>query len=201
MSDDDYAVAEDDFTADEALDGAATETEADPDAEEDLDEMGLDEDAAGTDADSDAEEAGPEDFADEPGQARPTRPSPNPPQSKSNKAVTAIIVHPDERVTDHCLRRTEAAEILAMRAQEISKFGKSFVDPAGLHDPVAIAYKELFERRCPLLLRRFVGSGPAGEPVYEEWDPNTMTHPPLVPPAALGGPRGAGSGAEGRTPA
>jgi DNA-directed RNA polymerase subunit K/omega len=178
MSDGEYdPAAEDDFEADETLGSVAAD---EPETDLDSEDLGLDEDAAGSDG-SESEEDGPG-LTDDEGQAKPARPNPNPPQKKSNNPTMAVIVGADERVTDHCLRRTEAALILAMRAQQIAQFSTSFTSHEGLHNPVDIAYKELLERRCPLNLRRFVGTGAAGELLYEEWDVNTMTLPPLVPP-------------------
>jgi DNA-directed RNA polymerase subunit K/omega len=101
-------------------------------------------------------------------------------------------VPPEERVTSHCLQRPEAAYIIAIRAEQIAKHPTAFTDIAGLHDPVAIAFKELFERRCPLTLRRPVGLGPAGERLVEEWNVREMTLPSLTPPVPLGGMAAAG---------
>ena len=73
-----------------------------------------------------------------------------------------------------------------MRAAQIANFATFFTKGEGLHDPVALAFKELFDRRTPFILRRQVGAGPAGELLVEEWDPKEMTLPLLTPPAPLG---------------
>lgn len=183
MSDDEYteSIVDDDA---EPYEASLAETGADESSDEE--EYGLDEDAAGTDEEGDAEEPAPEEFVEEALQARPARPSADPPAKRSNKSAVVVLVPPDERLTDNVLRRTEAAQVLAMRAQQIAQFATSFVDHEGLHDPVAIAFKELFARRCPLSVRRAVGVGPAQEQLFEEWRVNEMTLPPLTPPIALG---------------
>ena len=202
MSDEEYEEALDE--AADMYEAGVTETEPGADASDDEEDLGLDEDAAGTDEETDAEEPA-EEFVAEQSQARPARPGADPPTRKSNRSVVAVVVAPDERTTDNVLRRTEAAQVLAMRAQEIAQFATSFVDHEGLHDPVAIAFKELYARRCPLKVRRAVGVGPAQEQLYEEWAVNEMTLPPLTPPLALGplgaaGTRGPPGGAAAAAP-
>ncbi len=185
MSDEEYDEGLDEAAAD-LYEAGVTEAEPGAEASDDDEDLGIDEDAAGTDEETDAEEPVPDEFVAEQQQARPSRPNTDPPTKRSNRPSVAVIVAPDERTTDNVLRRTEAAQVLAMRAQEISQFATSFVDHVGLHDPVAIAFKELLARRCPLKVRRAVGVGPAQEQLYEEWRVNEMTLPPLTPPVALG---------------
>lgn len=103
----------------------------------------------------------------------------------SNRPRIVKIVPPEERITDNRLHRTEAAYILAMRADQIDKHATAFTDTTGLTDAVAIAYKELFDRKCPMILRRTVGIGPVGELLVEEWDVRTMTLPAITAPASL----------------
>ena len=57
------------------------------------------------------------------------------------------------------------------------------VGPEGpLRDPYALAYRELYARQCPLVLRRQVGVGAAGEVIVEEWSVREMTLPMLRAP-------------------
>jgi DNA-directed RNA polymerase I, II, and III subunit RPABC2 len=183
MSDEEYEEAgQDEAAADEA---GVTETEPGTEASDDDEDYGLDEDAAGTDEGTDTEEPADE-YVDPQLEARPARQSTDPPTKKSNRSSVAVLIAPDERMTDNVLRRPEAAQVLATRAREIAEFATSFVDHEGLHDPVAIAYKELAARRCPLKVRRWVGTGPGQEEIYEEWRVNEMTLPPLTPPVVLG---------------
>ena len=166
--------------------------DADADADEDADEVGLEEDAAGTDDEGEGDDAGDEE-ADpvEPvmQKARPERQKVDPILRMSNKPRFVRVVAPEDRVTDNRLHKSEAALVLAMRAQQISKYATRFTEGGALHDPVALAFKELFDRRCPFILRRPIGVGPGGEPVVEEWCVREMVLPPLTPPAPLGGGR------------
>jgi DNA-directed RNA polymerase subunit K/omega len=190
MSDDDG-----DFAGDyEELDAPAEDYnapgEVDPDAaadEEFDDELGLDDDGAGTDDNTDDDADASPDEEVPTIKAHPQRPKVDPILRLSNRPRVVVVVHPDERVTDNRLHKSEAAYIIAMRAQQIARYATTFTDPSGLHDPVAIAFKELLERRCPFTLRRSIGIGPAGELVVEEWNPREMTLPQLTPPVPLGG--------------
>jgi DNA-directed RNA polymerase subunit K/omega len=152
-------------------------------------ELGLVEDAAGSIDEEDSAEMPEADVAPErgapgkggsaSGPARPEKPKVDPLLRASNRPRVTLIVADDERRTDNRLQKTEAAAVLARRAKQIATYGKRFVDSGSLHDPVQIALKELYERRCPLKLRREVGYGPAGELLVEEWRVREMTLPPL----------------------
>ena len=165
-----------------------TETER-----EDEEEKGLEEDAAGSEEEEEEGEGeGEGEPEPEPGEivpgpkAHPQRQKVDPILRMSNKPRTIVVIPADERTTDNRLQKTEAALIIAKRAAQIARSRTSFTDAPGLHDPVSIAYKELFDRRTPLLLRRQVGTGPAGEQLVEEWSPREMALPPLPPPTPLG---------------
>jgi len=103
----------------------------------------------------------------------------------ANTPVRVIVVPTSERVTDNRLHKSEAAQVLAMRAQQIAKTARVFggVGPEGpLRDPYALAYRELYARQCPLILRRQVGVGAAGEVIVEEWSVREMSLPLLRAP-------------------
>lgn len=145
-------------------------------------ETGLDEDAAGTD-DEDSDEEGEDDEAPEEEQAaRPDRAKVDPILRASNRSTTVVIVPPNAKITSDHLMRAEASQIIALRAQQISKSATAFVEIGDRRDPVEIAYHELYERRCPFRLRRLVGLGPANEQIVEEWDVRTMVYPNIPPP-------------------
>jgi DNA-directed RNA polymerase subunit K/omega len=95
----------------------------------------------------------------------------------SNRLRRIIIVPADERVTDHRLHKNEAAAVIAMRAEQIAQHSTHFSQRPPSHDAVQIAYTELYERRCPLKLRRKVGTTPEGDDVVEEWAVREMTLP------------------------
>ena len=81
-----------------------------------------------------------------------------------------MIVQNDERITSNILQRYEIAQIIAGRARQIEKNTRVFTDCSGLTDPIEMAKKELYDRKCPLFIHRYVGEG-----YYEEWDPKVMT--------------------------
>jgi DNA-directed RNA polymerase subunit K/omega len=169
---------------------ADADADGDADDKTDADEAGLEEDAAGTDVEDEDDEGGePADPA--PARARPERRPVDPLLRMSNRPRYVRVVEPDLRVTDNRLHKSEAAFIIAMRAEQIAKYATRFAEGGDVHDPVALAYKELFDRRCPFILRRVVGAGPGGDPIVEEWTVREMTLPPLTAPAPLGGGRAA----------
>lgn len=94
-----------------------------------------------------------------------------------NRHHVVVVVPEDERVTDCRLQRGEMALVVAVRASQIAKGSAVFTDVGGLRDPVEMAKKELYDRQCPLVLRRAVGATPAGEPVVEDWCVRTMVLP------------------------
>lgn len=122
--------------------------------------------------------------------ARAEKPKIDPLMHLSNAPRVTKIIHPDDRRTSNILQKAEAALILGKRAIQIAGSPTVFVDITGLHDPVAIAFKELAERRCPLLVRRVVAVDVKANCIFVEyWDPNEMAHPQLTPPTTLSGVR------------
>lgn len=146
--------------------------------------LGLDEDAAGSDEEeeTDGEAAEEEDIkvVDDRHSAMPQRLRADPILRISNKPRVVRIVHPEDRVTDTRLQLAEAARVLATRAQQIARYATCFTNTEGLHDPVDKARKELYDRCCPLCVRRFVGVNEAGETLVEEFKVREMVLPPLA---------------------
>jgi DNA-directed RNA polymerase subunit K/omega len=99
-------------------------------------------------------------------------------QKKEIKPVSRniIIVPPEERITDNRLHKNEASFIISTRAEEISKHSTHFVK-GDYGNAISIAYHELYSHRCPLKLRRQVGSSSKGDIIVEEWDVKTMILP------------------------
>jgi len=110
--------------------------------------------------------------------ARPEKIKTDPIMRLCNKSRFITTVDPNDRVTDSRLHVSEAAAVVAMRAQSIAKEGVRFTNNPS-HDPVVLAYSELVERRCPFLLRRQIGTNESGGPIVEEWDINKMVLPEL----------------------
>lgn len=90
------------------------------------------------------------------------------------------LIRGNARITHNRLTSYEIAKLVAVRTQQIDNGCPYFVDlsmPNGsiLDKASHIAAKELNEGRCPLLVRRPIGSvGEDAKQYYEEWDPNTM---------------------------
>ena len=97
----------------------------------------------------------------------------------SNKPRIIKVVDPDKRITDNRLHKSEAAYIIAMRSQQIASFSTHFTDSTGLHDPVDIAYKELYDKKCPLKLQRIISNEANGDLLVEEWPVREMVLPLL----------------------
>jgi DNA-directed RNA polymerase subunit K/omega len=147
------------------------EEQSDEEAEKDLEI-----EAAGTDESSSESEEMPVVSASRP--AKPEKARVDPLLRASNKPRIVHIVADDDRMTDSRLQKTEAAAALAYRAKQIASFSTRFVESGDLHDPGQIAFKELYARRCPLKIRREVGTTPTGDLIVEEWKVSEMTLPP-----------------------
>jgi len=90
-----------------------------------------------------------------------------------------IVVKPEKRWTSHILSKSEMTEIVSIRIAQIAQSGQAMVEIGDLDDPAKIAKKELMMRRCPLILRREVGSIYNAEnntltTKIETWNPNEM---------------------------
>lgn len=85
-----------------------------------------------------------------------------------------IIVAMEDRITSDILSKYEIVELISIRATQISKGDKPFTDVESLRDPIAMAKKELYDNRCPLLVKRGVGNN-----MYEYWNPNYMSKPKI----------------------
>jgi len=90
-------------------------------------------------------------------------------QNSSNIQIMNIVPD-DERRSSHILQVSELAQVIAMRAQQISN-GMSFSDLES-HDPIALAKDEVKTNRCPLKIRRKVGPH-----TYEIWKINELVKP------------------------
>lgn len=85
------------------------------------------------------------------------------------------IVPAEQRITSEKLSDYEIAEIINVRATNISKGGKIFTNIEGLYDPIEMAKKELLDRKCPLYIKRNIGF--VDNILYiEKWSPNEMIY-------------------------
>lgn len=166
---------------------AGTSLEADdegagPDEEEPGDAGETDEEpeSAGESEVEGEEEAEPTEPAGASQRAQPQRPRPDHLARENNRHRAIIVVAPEDRVTDHRLQKTEAANVIAKRAEQIATAATCFVKGSRQRDPVALAVEELLARRCPLIVQRVVDTGPDGSLIVEEWPVREMALPPLA---------------------
>jgi hypothetical protein len=76
-----------------------------------------------------------------------------------NSINRRIIVAPEKRITSNMLTQLEIARAIAIRAANIDAKGhdNAFIDIKGCDSAGEIAKKELYSRRSPLVLFRYVG--------------------------------------------
>lgn len=85
------------------------------------------------------------------------------------------IVPSNERITSEKLSEYEIAEIINVRAVNISNGGVIYTDIKNLSDPIEMAKKELIDRKCPLYVKRQIGTNEKGVIFIEKWSPNEMS--------------------------
>jgi DNA-directed RNA polymerase subunit K/omega len=95
----------------------------------------------------------------------------------SNAIRTHIIVHPDERVTDNKIQKTELAFVVASRAKQITSGAQAFANCENVIDPIERVYRELREKKNPMRIRRLVGIRDERTYIYEEWNVREMALP------------------------
>lgn len=84
-------------------------------------------------------------------------------------------------MTSDFMTKQEITEAINERILQLELENISFVDTSDLNDPASIAKRELNMKKCPLILRRMVGSKVVEEnglkkviDYYEYWDVNEM---------------------------
>ncbi|CAO1620479.1 unnamed protein product [Sympodiomycopsis kandeliae] len=70
----------------------------------------------------------------------------------------------EERITTPYMTKYERARILGTRALQISMNAPVLVPTEGETDPLAIAMKELSQKKIPLIVRRYLPGG-----TFEDW--------------------------------
>lgn len=66
----------------------------------------------------------------------------------------------------------EKAKIIGIRAEQLNENAPAFVDTAGMIDCIAIAKKELEQKRLPFIIRRTLPDG-----THEDWKISDMLIP------------------------
>ena len=90
-----------------------------------------------------------------------------------------VVVSDEERVTSNVMTKAEITRAIALRTQQISRYPSTYTNTDGLTHAKEIATLELYNRKSPLILRRFVGWTSAGEKIIEKWKVREMTYRPL----------------------
>lgn len=79
---------------------------------------------------------------------------------------------PEDRVTSEVMTKFELCEIVSIRAKQLEQGKTVFTDVGNLTDPLAIAKKEIIDKKCPLSIVRMLT-----DRVAEKWQVNEMAIP------------------------
>ena len=91
----------------------------------------------------------------------------------SKNFINIKIISDNKRITSNILTSYEYASILGIRSVQIEQNPQIvFVEIGDLRDPVLIAKKEIWARKCPLKIIRKLN-----ESIQEHWSPNEMILP------------------------
>ena len=77
--------------------------------------------------------------------------------------------------TPNVLTKYERARAIGVRARMISMGDTVYVDTQGMEDEVAMATKELYAGKCPLIIRRFFPNHTKEKPNFEDWNVSDLT--------------------------
>ncbi|KAJ3108291.1 DNA-directed RNA polymerases I II and III subunit RPABC2 [Phlyctochytrium bullatum] len=93
-------------------------------------------------------------------------------EGNKESASGGVEIPKEKRMTTPYMTKYEKARILGTRALQISMNAPVMVDLNGETDPLAIAIKELRERKIPLIVRRYLPDNS-----YEDWSVDELTPP------------------------
>ena len=74
-----------------------------------------------------------------------------------------------KRVTSNRITNFELTRVISIRAKQIEADNVVFTDVTGLTDPIQMATKEVYDRKCPLSVVRNLNSR-----VAEKWEVNEL---------------------------
>ena len=95
------------------------------------------------------------------------------PMSITNVSHVTINIVPNHlRRTSDIITKYEYTEVISVRAKQIEKGSKIFIDIKNLSNPISIAKRELEEKKCPLSIRRMLTYDSA-----EIWTANELIIP------------------------
>ena len=93
----------------------------------------------------------------------------NPDKEVLNLMKNIRIVKNDERRTSEFLTKFEFTEVVSQRAKHIESGSMIFTDYENLSDPISIAKKEIFDKKCPLSIIRMYN-----DMIGEIWQVNEL---------------------------
>ncbi len=73
------------------------------------------------------------------------------------------------RITSKYLNKYERVKVIGIRAQQISLGALPLVDIGNLTDPIDIANLEIKEKKCPIIIKRYLPNG-----TFEQWSVNEL---------------------------
>ena len=85
-----------------------------------------------------------------------------------------IYYRPEDRRTSEIMTKFEYTEAVSIRAKQIENGGTCFTDTTGITNPIAMAEKEIADKKSPLDLVRKIT-----DIHMERWHVNEMTIPQL----------------------
>jgi DNA-directed RNA polymerase I, II, and III subunit RPABC2 len=91
-----------------------------------------------------------------------------------NPVIRNQIVYrkPEDRITMEIMTKFEYCEVISHRAKQFENGGKPFTTLDGLTDPIAIAKKEIHDKKCPLCIVRMIT-----DIIAEKWSVNELAIP------------------------
>jgi DNA-directed RNA polymerase I, II, and III subunit RPABC2 len=86
---------------------------------------------------------------------------------------TEIIYRkPEDRITSEVMSKFEYCEVISIRARQLEIGGSPFTTIGELTDPIAIAKKEIADKKCPLSIVRMIT-----DKIAEKWHVNELGIP------------------------
>lgn len=82
---------------------------------------------------------------------------------------TVIFLTPENRTTSEIMTKFEDCEVTGIRAKQIENDGICYTDVGDLDCPIAMAKKEILDKKCPLDIIRGIT-----DTVFERWHVNEM---------------------------
>lgn len=83
-----------------------------------------------------------------------------------------IYRRPEDRVSSEVMTKFEFCEAVSIRARQIEQKNKIFTEIGHLTDPIEIAKKEIYDKKCPLSVVRVIFNNQ-----MEKWHINEMAIP------------------------